>query len=55
LALRRQALDRLRELYQQLNPFKFIVYSDWAGAELPPLVSSTGFAARTTVLVAPAR
>jgi len=54
-ALRRQALDRLRELYQQLNPFKFIVYSDWAGAELPPLASSTGFAARTTVLVAPAR
>jgi hypothetical protein len=35
--LRRRALDRLRERYQQLNPFKFIVYSGLAGAELLPL------------------
>jgi glyoxylase-like metal-dependent hydrolase (beta-lactamase superfamily II) len=35
--LRRRALDQLRERYQQLNPFKFIAYSEWAGAELPPL------------------
>lgn len=35
--LRRRALDRLRERYQQLNPFKFIVYSGLAGAELPPV------------------
>jgi glyoxylase-like metal-dependent hydrolase (beta-lactamase superfamily II) len=35
--LRRQALDRLRERYQQLNPFKFIVYSELAGAELLPV------------------
>jgi glyoxylase-like metal-dependent hydrolase (beta-lactamase superfamily II) len=35
--LRRQALDRLREKYQQLNPFKFIIYSEWAGAELLPI------------------
>ena len=35
--LRRQALDRLREKNQQLNPFKFIIYSEWAGAELPPV------------------
>jgi hypothetical protein len=35
--LRRQALDRLREVYQQLNPFKFIVYSEWAAAELRPV------------------
>jgi glyoxylase-like metal-dependent hydrolase (beta-lactamase superfamily II) len=35
--LRHQALDRLREKYQQLNPFKFIIYSEWAGAELPPV------------------
>lgn len=34
--LRRQALDRLREKYQQINPFKFIIYSERAGAELPP-------------------
>ena len=36
-ALRRRALDQLRERYQQLNPFKFILYSRWAGAELPLL------------------
>jgi hypothetical protein len=35
--LRRQALDRLREVYQQLNPFKFIVYSERAAAELRPV------------------
>ena len=35
--LRRQALDRLREKYQQLSPFKFIIYSEWAGADLPPV------------------
>jgi hypothetical protein len=31
------ALDRLREKYQGTNPFKFIVYSELAGAELPPV------------------
>ena len=36
-ALRRQALDRLREQHQQLDPFKFIIYSEWAGAELRPV------------------
>lgn len=35
--LRRQALDRLRERYQQVNPFKFIVYSGLAEAELRPV------------------
>ena len=35
--LRARALDRLRERHQALNPFKFIVYSDLAGAELPPV------------------
>src|SRR5262249_10897510 len=35
--LRHHALDRLRERYQQLNPFKFVVYSELAGTELPPL------------------
>jgi glyoxylase-like metal-dependent hydrolase (beta-lactamase superfamily II) len=35
--VRRRALDRLRERHQQLNPFKFIVYSSLAGAELPPV------------------
>jgi hypothetical protein len=34
--LRQQALDRLRERYQQLHPFKFIVYSALAGTELRP-------------------
>lgn len=35
--LRRQALDRLRVRHQALNPFKFIVYSEWAGADLAPV------------------
>ena len=35
--LRREALDHLRTRNQQLNPFKFIIYSEWAGAELPPV------------------
>jgi hypothetical protein len=35
--LRRRALDRLRVREQGLNPFKFIVYSEWAGADLPPV------------------
>jgi len=35
--LRRRALDNLRLRYQQMNPFKFIIYSEWAGAELSPV------------------
>ncbi len=35
--LRRQALDGLRATHQQLNPFKFIIYSEWAGADLAPV------------------
>jgi glyoxylase-like metal-dependent hydrolase (beta-lactamase superfamily II) len=35
--LRGQALNRLREVYQQLNPFKFILYSESAVAELRPV------------------
>jgi hypothetical protein len=35
--LRRRALDGLRARNQQLNPFKFIVYSEWAGADLQPV------------------
>jgi glyoxylase-like metal-dependent hydrolase (beta-lactamase superfamily II) len=34
--LRRQTLEGLRERQQQLNPFKFIVYSRWAGVDLQP-------------------
>jgi glyoxylase-like metal-dependent hydrolase (beta-lactamase superfamily II) len=34
---RRQALDRLRVRHQDLNPFKFIVYSEWAKADLAPV------------------
>jgi glyoxylase-like metal-dependent hydrolase (beta-lactamase superfamily II) len=36
-ALRRQALDGLRARHQGLNPFKFIIYSEWAGAGLVPI------------------
>lgn len=35
--LRLDALERLRQQDQQLNPFKFILYSEWANAELPPV------------------
>jgi glyoxylase-like metal-dependent hydrolase (beta-lactamase superfamily II) len=35
--LRRRALDGLRARNQGLNPFKFIVYSEWAGTDLPPV------------------
>jgi glyoxylase-like metal-dependent hydrolase (beta-lactamase superfamily II) len=35
--IRRRALDGLRARHQQMNPFKFIVYSEWAKAELPPV------------------
>jgi glyoxylase-like metal-dependent hydrolase (beta-lactamase superfamily II) len=35
--LRRRALDRLRERYQTMNPFKLIVYSGLADAELLPV------------------
>ncbi|HEU4385903.1 MAG TPA: MBL fold metallo-hydrolase [Anaeromyxobacteraceae bacterium] len=35
--LRQRALDALRARSQQLNPFKFIVYSELRGTETPPL------------------
>jgi glyoxylase-like metal-dependent hydrolase (beta-lactamase superfamily II) len=35
--MRGQALSGLRERNQQMNPFKFIIYSRWAGAELQPV------------------
>ncbi len=35
--LRTRALDGLRARHQQLNPFKFIIYSEWAGADLLPV------------------
>jgi hypothetical protein len=35
-AVRRRTLENMRLRHQQLNPFKFIIYSEWAGAELAP-------------------
>src|SRR5262249_28031118 len=35
--LRARALDGLRAEHQQLNPFKFIIYSEWAKMDLPPV------------------
>jgi glyoxylase-like metal-dependent hydrolase (beta-lactamase superfamily II) len=35
--LRRRALDNLRARNQAMNPFKFIIYSEWAGEELAPV------------------
>ena len=35
--LRHRALDNMRLRNQQMSPFKFIIYSEWAGAELSPI------------------
>jgi glyoxylase-like metal-dependent hydrolase (beta-lactamase superfamily II) len=34
---RERALKALREMYSQTNPFRFIVYSEWAGRGLDPV------------------
>jgi hypothetical protein len=34
---RERALTTLREIYSQTNPFRFIVYSEWAGRGLDPV------------------
>jgi glyoxylase-like metal-dependent hydrolase (beta-lactamase superfamily II) len=34
---RERALATLREIYSQTNPFRFIVYSEWAGRGLEPV------------------
>jgi hypothetical protein len=36
-ALRRRTLDTMRLRHQQPSPFKFIIYSEWGGAELSPV------------------
>ena len=40
--VRQQSLDRLRVRHQGVNPFKFIVYSEWAKADLAPVGSGSG-------------
>ena len=35
--LRRTALHRLMEAYQQLDPFKFLIYAELASAEIGPV------------------
>ena len=35
--LRRTALHRLMEAYQQFDPFKFLIYAELAGAEIGPV------------------
>jgi hypothetical protein len=40
--LRGRALDALRARNQQVNPFKFIIYSELRGAETPPLAEAVG-------------
>ncbi|HJZ26416.1 MAG TPA: hypothetical protein VJ370_09100, partial [Streptosporangiaceae bacterium] len=35
--LRRAALHRLMEQYQQTDPFKFLIYAELAGAEIGPV------------------
>jgi glyoxylase-like metal-dependent hydrolase (beta-lactamase superfamily II) len=34
---REGALTMLRSRYSQMNPFRFIIYSEWAGRDLPPV------------------
>jgi hypothetical protein len=41
-ALRHRALEALRARSATLDPFKFIVYSEMSGAELPPLAEPGG-------------
>jgi hypothetical protein len=36
---RERALTTLREIHSQTNPFRFIVYSEWAGRGLDPVPS----------------
>jgi glyoxylase-like metal-dependent hydrolase (beta-lactamase superfamily II) len=36
-AHRSQALQRLQARYQQVNPFRFIIYSGWSGHDVPAL------------------
>ena len=36
-ARRRRALAMLQARYQQVNPFRFIVYSGWSGRPVPPV------------------
>jgi hypothetical protein len=38
--LRRVVLEKLKEKYQFLSPFKFFLYSNLQGAELPVLMDS---------------
>ena len=35
--LRRSALHRLMEQYQQSDPFKFLIYAEFAGTEIGPV------------------
>lgn len=39
--LRAKALEVLRARYQQVNPFRFIVYSHWSGVDVPPVRRET--------------
>jgi glyoxylase-like metal-dependent hydrolase (beta-lactamase superfamily II) len=40
-AARARALTTLRGIYAQANPFRFIIYSEWAGRALAPLPPGT--------------
>ncbi|MEO7734692.1 MAG: alkyl sulfatase dimerization domain-containing protein, partial [Kofleriaceae bacterium] len=39
-ARRHAALAMLQARYQQVNPFRFIIYSGWSGRDVAPLTSS---------------
>jgi glyoxylase-like metal-dependent hydrolase (beta-lactamase superfamily II) len=40
LALRQRTLTTLRGIASQSNPFRFIIYSEWAGQDLSPVLPS---------------
>lgn len=41
-AARAEALAALQARYQQINPFRFIIYSGWSGRDVPPVGARGG-------------
>jgi glyoxylase-like metal-dependent hydrolase (beta-lactamase superfamily II) len=52
---RERALTTLREIYSQTNPFRFIVYSEWAGRGLGPVAVPGAAAAATPAAGSPGK
>ncbi len=50
---RERALTTLREIYSQMNPFRFIVYSEWSGRGLNPVAPADPMPAADALTCAP--